>query len=97
MSSLGLSAVRLAEVTFVLLSQPDDSDFRKRSLSRQQSRGTYESVGNAASYLLDEIFQPVSQELFIFMAYILRKFCMSNNSASKSHFRYYKYVHLPHV
>lgn len=95
MSSLGLSALRLAEVSLVLYSQftvlmPDDSDFRSRSLSRQQSRGTYESVGNAASYLLDEIFQPVSQELFIFMAYILRKFYMSNNSVSKSHFRYYR-------
>jgi hypothetical protein len=43
---------------------PDGSDSGKHFIIRQQSRGTYESVGNAASYLLDEIYQPVSQELF---------------------------------
>jgi len=46
----------------------DGSDSRKRFIIRQQSRGTYESVGKAELYLLDEIYQPVSQELFKTMA-----------------------------
>jgi len=72
-SSLGLTALRLAEVTPVIFSQftilmPDGSDSRKHCISRQQSRGTYDSVGNAASYLLDEIHQHFSLELFKIMA-----------------------------
>jgi len=70
---LGLSALRLAEVTLVIFSQftvliTDGSDSRKPSISRQQSRGIYESVGNAVSCLLDEIYQPFSLELYKVMA-----------------------------